>query len=123
MRTVEPSAGVNDSVVPVSVFVSLSMSNGNQVALVRPRHHVNMSKMKRLFVLILLAGLSLQAGAEPPQFTIQVGVDLVNVPFTVTDRHGRLQAGLTAADFVIEEDGKKQDILHFASENDLALTL
>jgi VWFA-related protein len=83
----------------------------------------DVKKMKRLLVLILLAAFSLQAGAEPPQITIQVGVDLVNVPFTVTDRHGRLQPGLTAADFTVEEDGKKQDILHFASENDLSLTL
>jgi len=82
-----------------------------------------MGQMKRLLLLILLAVASLQVKAEPPQYTIKVGVDLVNVPFTAADRHGRLIPGLTAADFVIEEDGRKQDILHFASENELPLTL
>jgi len=82
-----------------------------------------MGQMKRLLLLILLVIAKLQVKAEPPQYTIKVGVDLVNVPFTAADRHGRLIPGLTAGDFVIEEDGRKQDILHFASENELPLTL
>jgi len=82
-----------------------------------------MGVMKRLSIVILLAAASLQVMAEPPQYTIKVGVDLVNVPFTVTDRHGRLTPGLSAADFEIEEDGRRQEILHFASENELPLTL
>src|SRR6516225_6867756 len=103
MRTVAPSAGLNCSVVPVSVFVSLSM-NGI---------HVTMGKMKRLSVLLLLVLAGMQVRGEPAQYTIKVGVDLVNVPFTVTDRHGRLIPGLTAPDFAVEEDGRRQDILNF----------
>src|SRR6185295_3988483 len=42
-------------------------------------------------------------------------VDLVNVGVTVTDRKGTLATDLTADDFEIFEDGKKQAIQYFAS--------
>jgi VWFA-related protein len=57
------------------------------------------------------------------QFTLKVGVDLVDVLFTVTDRRGRLVTDLEAKDFAIEEDGRKQTILHFTRESELPLTL
>ena len=81
-----------------------------------------MTLMIRLAALIVLTLLAFQPlGAE--QFTIQVGVDLVNVLFTVTDDNGRLVSGLGPEDFVVEEDGETQEILHFARENELPLTL
>jgi VWFA-related protein len=57
------------------------------------------------------------------QDTLKVTVDLVNVPFSVTDRHGRFVAGLTAKDFLVEEDGRRQEIRNFARENELPLTV
>jgi VWFA-related protein len=78
--------------------------------------------MKRPVVLILLLVSALGA-AVPPQLTLKVGVDLVNVLFTVTDRRGRLVSGLTQSDFAVEEEGRKQEILHFSGENELPLTL
>jgi VWFA-related protein len=57
------------------------------------------------------------------QDTLKVSVDLVNVQFSVTDRGGRFVPGLKAEDFTIEEDGKRQDIVHFARENELPLTI
>jgi Ca-activated chloride channel family protein len=45
----------------------------------------------------------------------RAGVDLVNVGVTVTDKKGRLVAGLTADDFELYEDGRKQGIRYFAS--------
>jgi VWFA-related protein len=57
------------------------------------------------------------------QDTLKVSVDLVNVPFSVTDRHGRFVPGLTAKDFLVEEDGRRQEIRNFARENELPLTL
>jgi VWFA-related protein len=78
--------------------------------------------MKRPVVLILFLVSALGA-AVPPQLTLKVGVDLVNVLFTVTDRRGRLVSGLTQADFAVEEEGRKQQILHFSGENELPLTL
>src|SRR5262245_55474691 len=62
------------------------------------------------------------AAAQSP-FKIEVAVDLVHVNFSATDRKGRMATGLTAQDFVVEEDGKTQTISLFASERELPLTL
>lgn len=74
-------------------------------------------------VLSLLVFEPLRAEMPAEQFTIKVGVDLINVLFTVTDKNGRLVDGLGIDDFVVEEDGKEQTIQHFARENELPLTL
>ena len=58
-----------------------------------------------------------------PQFTVKVGVELINVLFSVTDRRGRFIPGLGPKDFVVEEEGRRQNILHFSPENELPLTL
>jgi VWFA-related protein len=80
--------------------------------------------MKRAGVLVLVViALAAMSAAEPPQMTLKVGVDLVNVLCTVTDAKGRLVPGLTQQDFVIEEDGRKQDIRYFSRESELPLTL
>jgi VWFA-related protein len=81
--------------------------------------------MKRVSILVLLMASVLQAPALPlsAQDTLKVSVELVNVQFTVTDRRGRLVPGLTAQDFAVEEDGRKQEIRHFARENELPLTI
>jgi len=80
--------------------------------------------MKRAGVLVLLAASLAAAGfAKSPQLTLKVGVDLVNVLFTVTDAKGNLVPGLTQNDFVVEEDGKKQDIRYFSRQSELPLTL
>jgi VWFA-related protein len=84
-----------------------------------------MGQMKRVSILILLiAAVSSVPGlTQTPQDTLKVSVDLINVQFTVTDRRGRLVSGLNREDFAVEEDGRKQDIRHFARENELPLTI
>jgi VWFA-related protein len=88
----------------------------------------------KVSVLTLFAGLLLAAVSAVPvtpaaaasmesQDTLKVSVDLVNIQFSVTDRRGRFIPGLKAEDFVLEEDGKRQDIVHFAKENELPLTI
>src|SRR5437773_6140807 len=62
-------------------------------------------------------------GGESSQDTLKVTVDLVNVQFSVTDRQGRFVPGLTAQDFKVEEDGRRQEIRNFSRENELPLTL
>ena len=80
-------------------------------------------------VLTLLAGIVLSVfpavtQSQGSQDTLRaVSVDLVNVQFSVTDRRGRFIPGLKKEDFVLEEDGKRQEILHFARENELPLTI
>jgi VWFA-related protein len=84
--------------------------------------------MKPGLVLILLlstmtAAVSAGPRGQSGQDTLKVNVDLVNVQFTVTDRHGRFVPGLTKQDFLVEEDGRRQEIRNFARENELPLTL
>ena len=57
---------------------------------------------------------------QPPVF--KGGIDLVNFAVTVTDRKGTLVTDLTATDFEIDEDGKKQTITYFASGEPLGDT-
>src|SRR5689334_3933503 len=83
------------------------------------KRHDTMRLMKRVAVLMLVAAaagtgvgarFSRAAPAKTggyivaPQMTLKVGVDLVNVLFTVTDRKGRLVPGLGRQDFLLEED-------------------
>src|SRR5262245_61376448 len=86
--------------------------------------HDSMGLMKAS-VLTLVAVLALVAipVTLKSQDTLKVSVDLVNVQFSVTDRRGRFIPNLKAEDFVLEEDGKRQEILHFARENELPLTI
>jgi VWFA-related protein len=63
------------------------------------------------------------AGASTQEDTLKVSVDLVNVPFSVTDRQGRFVSSLTAKDFLVQEDGRRQEIRNFARENELPVTL
>jgi Ca-activated chloride channel family protein len=53
------------------------------------------------------------AAAQVPLF--RTGIDLVNVSATVVDRKGGLVTELTADDFEIYEDGRKQTIRFFAA--------
>jgi VWFA-related protein len=73
-----------------------------------------------LFSLLLSSALAAVAQA---QFRIQVAVDLVNVNFSAMDSRGRMIPGLMAQDFVVEEDGKIQNVTLFAREQELPLTL
>jgi Ca-activated chloride channel family protein len=49
------------------------------------------------------------------QPTFRAGVDLVNIPVTITDRKGNLVADLTRDDFGLFEDGKPQTLTYFAA--------
>lgn len=76
----------------------------------------------------LLAGQQPVAGTPdeppPPEPTIRVDVDLVNIFFTVkAKKSGELIPSLEQKNFQIFEDGKQQTIKHFSRENDLPLTL
>jgi VWFA-related protein len=52
---------------------------------------------------------------SPQAPVFRTGVDLVNVGVTVTDKRGVLATDLTADDFEIYEDGRKQEIRYFAA--------
>ena len=64
----------------------------------------------------VMAALALGGtGVRGQQATFRGGIDLVPMGVTVTDRRGEYLTDLTAADFEILEDGKKQTITHFAT--------
>jgi VWFA-related protein len=67
----------------------------------------------------------LSAAQEPPEpsATLRVEVPVVNIYCTVKERNGRLVTDLSAEDFEIKEDGKKQDIRYFVRETDRPVTL
>ena len=70
-------------------------------------------------VVLLLGPLCLRA-QEP---TIAVDVKVVNVLATVRDKHGQIINNLSKDDFLLQEDGRPQDIRYFSRESDLPLTL
>jgi VWFA-related protein len=49
-------------------------------------------------------------------FRFRSGVELVNVTATVTDRSGRFVSGLQQSDFLVYDDGVRQDVTHFSNE-------
>lgn len=64
----------------------------------------------------LVSFASSAAGASRQQVPIfRGGVDLVNMGVTVSDKRGHLVTDLTADDFEIYEDGKKQVVRYFAT--------
>ncbi len=88
--------------------------------------------MNRLLALLLasaaaavpLAAQDRAAGGEPfdsPTFSLDVKV--VNLLATVRDGKGRLVNSLTKDDFILEEDGARQDVSYFARQTDLPITI
>lgn len=54
--------------------------------------------------------------ASARQAVFKAGVDLVQVAATVTDGDGRFITGLTKDDFVVYDDGKRQEVVMFGNE-------
>jgi len=77
---------------------------------------------------ILLSAIAIGIGLssfipaqEPP--TYKVDVNVVNVLATVRDQKGRIVSDLSKDDFILEEEGKQQEIRYFARQTDLPLTI
>jgi len=64
-------------------------------------------------MLASLACLALAARIQQPVF--RSGIDLVNFSVTVTDKKGNLVTDLTAEDFEVYEDGRRQTVTYFAA--------
>jgi len=60
-----------------------------------------------------VAAMLLAPGAPGAQ-QFRASIDLVRLPVVVTGRDGQLVRGLTAADFHVFEDGRRQDVAYFA---------
>ncbi len=73
------------------------------------------------FVLLLIyisaLAFDLSAQTDNDDEVIRVDIQLVDVPIVVTDKIGKPILNLKQINFVIYEDGKKQDITEFAATN------
>ena len=68
--------------------------------------------------------LPVTAQQNPPEPTIRVDVDLVNLLFAVrAKKGGAIISNLEKKDFTLFEDGKEQTIQRFSRDTDLPLTL
>ena len=76
-----------------------------------------------ILLLAITSGVYAKTAPQSEQDTLRVTVDLVDVQFSVTDRNGRFVPGLRAQDFLVEEDGRRQEIRNFSRESELPLTL
>ncbi len=59
---------------------------------------------------------------EDEDAVIKIGTELVNVPFSVTNKQNRYINDLTQEQIQVSEDGKDQEIFSFSKESDLPLT-
>jgi VWFA-related protein len=79
---------------------------------------------RRFFVSSLFAACGagmLRAQQADPNFSTSVKV--INVFATVRDKDGKIVSDLTKDDFVLQEDGRPQEIKYFTQQTDLPLTL
>ena len=60
---------------------------------------------------------------SPAVPTLSVDVNVVTLPVTVRDKHGKIVSNLTKDDFVLQEDSKPQSIRYFSQETNLPLTV
>ncbi len=60
---------------------------------------------------------------EAPVATLKLNVNLVNLYFTVKDKHGELVPHLTKNDCQVEEDNTPQTLKNFVAQTDQPLTL
>src|ERR1700694_5858508 len=81
--------------------------------------------VRPVFAVLSLLALSAQNPPIPeePDTRIVVGVNRVDVLFTVSDRKGRFVTDLGKNDFQVFENKKPQNVLEFAAESDLPLRL
>ncbi len=63
------------------------------------------------------------APTPAPTTTLSVDVNVVTLPVTVRDKHGKIVTNLTKDDFTLEEDSKPQTIRYFNQETNLPLTV
>jgi Ca-activated chloride channel homolog len=69
--------------------------------------------MRYLLLLLIVSTMAVAAQEAVPRFS--AAVQLVEVYASVTDSKGGPVTGLTAADFVVTEDGERQEITAFAA--------
>jgi len=68
-----------------------------------------------IFVAVFWLSLVAQVKKEEDDDVVRIDTQLVDVPFIVTDKTGKPLVNLKQGNFVVYEDGKKQDITDFSA--------
>ena len=82
----------------------------------KPRFRLGITGVLLVWVLVFAGLVAYLSGQEPP--VIRAGVDLVRLDIVVTDKRGVIVSGLTADDFEVVENGKRQTVSVFAGDGD-----
>jgi len=102
---------------------------------IRERHHIVFLSphARRRWVPIIVGAVFLAVGSaagraqekseQAPSTTLKVSTEVVNVYAVVQDKKKHLIPDLTKEDFMIEEDGRPQEIRYFSRESDTPITL
>lgn len=80
--------------------------------------------LKTIGILVAIAAIGISAfiyAQEPP--TYKVNVNVVNVLASVRDRDGKLVSDLSKDDFILEEDGRPQEIRYFTRQTEMPLKI
>jgi VWFA-related protein len=82
-----------------------------------------LSKNRALSIaLSIAAGISASIQAQE-SLKYSVDVNVVNLLATVRDRNGHFVSNLTKDDFILEEEGRQQEIRYFSQQTDLPLKI
>jgi hypothetical protein len=69
-----------------------------------------------LAALLTVVAAATLAAQSQEGFSFRSGVELINVTATVTDDDGRFVSGLRKDDFIVFENGERQEVTHFSNE-------
>jgi VWFA-related protein len=84
---------------------------------------MSLSKKRSLLIAMLVAaGISAWIQAQE-SLKYSVDVNVVNLLATVRDRNGHFVVNLAKDDFILEEDGRQQEIRYFSQQTDLPLKI
>lgn len=82
--------------------------------------YLNVAIAFALTSVVLLATQSERPDEAPP---LKVDVRLVNIYATVMDTSGRYVEGLKQTDFIVQEDGRRQELAHFDHSQDTPVSV
>ena len=82
----------------------------------KPRFRLGMTGVLVMWLIVFAGLVAYLSGQEPP--VVRAGIDLVRFDIVVTDKRGSIVGGLTADDFEVVENGKRQTVSVFAGGSD-----
>jgi VWFA-related protein len=81
-----------------------------------------MDRSLRVLLFIAAAGLTAAFAAQTPT-TLRVNVRLVSLVATVTDTSGKFVPNLGIDDFSVEDDGVRQNVVHFTQDHNVPVSV